>query len=103
MLTSSYARDTNDPHLLQAMLLEWSLRELAYRKAHPELVPAEERLAEMVPARDAGDVCGVCGEIVTWVDHLPGLTARDAVRCMVNVAQMPTKLDIVIDDIFPRV
>jgi len=71
-----------------AALHEWALREQAYRKAFPEEVPAEATLAEMVPARDAGDVCGICGEIVSWVDHLPPLAAGAGVRCFSNVRNL---------------
>lgn len=65
----------------------------------------ESTLAQMVPARDAGDVCGVCGELVTWVDHLPPLDAKSAVRCMKNVHHLNPlgATGVVIDDIFPRV
>lgn len=101
MLTPSYCQTTDDPHLLAAMLTEWALREQAYRKAHPEEVPAEATLAEMVPARDAGDVCGVCGCTVTWTDHLPPVDANSTVRCFVNVTSIHT--EVVIDDIFRRV
>jgi len=101
MLTQSYARDTHDPALLWAFLHEWALREMAFRKAFPEDVPREEALAALVPARDAGDVCGVCGQVVTWVDHLPPLDANSAVRCFVNVTTL--RRDVEIDDIFVRV
>lgn len=99
MVTYSYFQATNDPALGAAQLLEWILREKAYRKAHPDDVPISVTLAELVPARDAGDVCGVCGEIVTWVDHLPPLPGG-SVRCMKNVVHL---LPVEIDDIFPRV
>lgn len=69
---------------------ERGLRELRYRVAFPEDVPAEVSLAEVVPARDAGDMCGVCGEIVTWVDHLPPtLSSGESVRCYANVGFLP--------------
>lgn len=113
MLTQSYAQTTNDPIMLIACLTEWSLREQAYRKAHPEEVPEEQRLAEMVPARDAGDVCGVCGELVTWVDHLPPRKSGEPARCRKNVEVIYVDVPgvdtpvframVAIDDIFARV
>ena len=45
----------------------------------------EFSLHEFVPARDAGDVCGVCGKVVTWVSHLPPLYAGGPPRCFANV------------------
>ncbi len=36
-------------------------------------------------ARDAGDLCQICEQIVTWTDHLPPLKAGHPVRCFVNV------------------
>lgn len=101
MLTRSYAQTTTDPAMLWANLHEWILRENAYREAHPDEVPGQVALAEMVPARDAGDVCGVCGQLVTWVDHLPP-EPGGVVRCFVNVVHLPP-VDVEIDDIFPRV
>lgn len=110
MLTHSYFQTTNDPALLWAQLNEWVLREQAYRLAHPDEVPEEKTLIEIFPpARDAGDVCGVCGELVTWVDHLPPERAGEAPRCRKNVYTLrgpggvALRTDIVIDDIFPRV
>lgn len=109
MLTQSYAQTTNDGALLWATLHEWVLREQSYRESHPEDVPEEQRLAEMVPARDAGDVCGVCDQLVTWVDHLPPLKAGGTVRCFVGVtplrhgSSLIVEPGVVIDDIFPRV
>jgi hypothetical protein len=35
--------------------------------------------------RDAGDICEVCGQVITWVDHLPPLDASSPVRCHANV------------------
>jgi hypothetical protein len=89
MLTQSYAQPTVDPAMLWANLAEWLLREEAYRAAHPDEVPVEATLAEMVPARDAGDVCHVCGNLVTWVNHLPPTKAGGPVRCFTNVAALP--------------
>ncbi len=60
-----------------------------------------EAASQMVAARDAGDVCGICGQVVTWVDHLPPRDANSAVQCFVNVRSL--RQDIIIDDIFPRV
>jgi len=97
MLPQSYAQPTTDPALLWALLHEWVLRETAFRKAFPEELPAEATLAEMVPARDAGDVCGVCGQIVTWTDHLPPFDADSAVRCYVNVIRIPNSGVRIID------
>lgn len=106
MLTKSY---TPAPltemtgHELDACLLEWALRETRYRAEHPEEMPPEARLSEMVPARDAGDVCHVCGKLVTWVDHLPPLEAEGPVRCYANVHYLNATQGVVVDDIFPRV
>jgi hypothetical protein len=57
------------------------LRRLSFREALAEV--------EAAYARDAGDVCHVCGQIVTWTDHLPALTAGEPVRCYVNVRYFP--------------
>lgn len=82
------------------LLRERILREIHYRRstgfdfdANPEL------LALDVPARDAGDVCHVCGQIVSWVDHLPPLRAGGVPRCMVNVRVLPPATVDVIDAI----
>jgi hypothetical protein len=34
-------------------------------------------------ARDAGDICHICGQLVTWTDHLPPPAAGYPVRCFV--------------------
>jgi hypothetical protein len=105
MLTQSYAQTTNDPALLWAMLWEWSTREIRYREAHPDELPeGHPTLTQSVMARDAGDVCHVCGELVTWVDHLPPRDSGGAVRCFANVRTIGSpRLGVEIDDIFPRV
>ena len=82
---SSRRRET-----LETALATWSLKKAEKR---------EVSLAELVPARDAGDVCHVCGEVVTWVDHLPPSEPGGAVRCYRNVVPFP----VMVDDIFPRV
>lgn len=85
-----------------AILQERGLRELRMRAADDwKHIAEEEALREMIPARDAGDVCHVCGEIVTWTDHLPPLGAHSAVRCYKNVHYLTTSIEI--DDIFPSV
>lgn len=83
-----------------ALCHERALRELRYRDDH-DIVAEEAPLAVILPARDAGDVCGVCGQEVTWVDHLPPNQAGGAVRCFANVRQL--RRDVEIDDIFPKV
>lgn len=103
MLTPSYM--PGHPRELEAAvldgcLIEWALRETRYREAHPDLIPEEVTLTI---ARDAGDVCHVCAEVVTWVDHLPPIEAGGPVRCFKNVHLLNVSQDIVIDDIFPRV
>ena len=103
MLTHSYFQNTNDPDLLWAQLTEWGLRELSYRKAHPDEAVNEKPLTELVPAQDAGDVCGVCGELVTWVDHLPPPKWGEPVRCYKNVIPIERATVVDLDDIFPRV
>lgn len=85
MLTQSYASEQPDEAASWACLHEWLMREQSYRASHPEDVPAEVTLGETIPARDAGDVCHVCGQIVTWTDHLPPLEFDGAVRCYSNV------------------
>jgi len=67
---------------------ERGLRELRYRLAHPEELPPELPLAVMIPAHDAGEVCGHCGEIVSWVDHLPPLSPGESVRCFARVHEL---------------
>ena len=103
MLTPSYmpGKATElDPHALDGALIEWCLRETAYRRAYPELIPEE---VPLTIAHDAGDVCHMCGNLVTWVDHLPPTKAGGAVRCFHNVHLLNVSQDVVIDDIFPRV
>jgi hypothetical protein len=108
MLTPSYAQTTNDPYLLWANLAEWVQRENLYLAAHPELAP-DTKLVTLPFARDAGDVCGVCGNLVTWVDHLPPVKSGEPVRCA-KVDDMldmmlgyRSRQDVLIDDIFKRV
>lgn len=113
-VTPSYAKTTNDPYEIWANLAEWVQRENLYLAAHPESSP-DKSLIEMPYARDAGDVCGVCGELVTWVDHLPPVSLGKPVRCMKNVTyvRVPTNTsgpgfalvsrDVEIDDIFVKV
>jgi hypothetical protein len=103
MLTPSYMPGrpkSLEPAVLDGCLVEWALRETAYRHAHPEILPEEVAL---VVAHDAGDVCHVCGNLVTWVDHLPPTEANGPVRCFKNVHLLNVSQDIVVDDIFPRV
>lgn len=110
-----------------AVLHERGLRELRMRASRDfaEIDAQEVSLIEAVPARDAGDVCHMCGKVVTWVDHLPPLTADGPVRCFDNVVSIgkanymidmmlgyktreevlgpPRQRDVEIDDIFRRV
>lgn len=73
-----------------ALLRERVLRELSFRREIGfDVNAATGVLALDVPARDAGDVCHVCGQMVTWVDHLPPLQAGGVPRCMVNVRLLP--------------
>lgn len=74
-----------------AIFKERALRELRFR-AHLEqdgelgtMKISEVTLAERIAARDAGDVCHVCSELVTWVDHLPPRDPGGVVRCFANV------------------
>jgi hypothetical protein len=81
-----------------ALMQERALREVAWRAqlTAPVIVemPAAEleqvSLITVVPARDAGDVCHVCGAMVTWTDHLPPLEAGGPVRCFANIEYLPT-------------
>ena len=85
LLTKSFSSaEPKDDAEIYAFALERGMRELRWRLAAKPAV-LEVTLAEMVPARDAGDVCGVCGELVTWVDHLPPVKSGEAVRCFKNV------------------
>jgi hypothetical protein len=76
-----------------ALMQERALRELRWRAAltgpaflvTPVNELAQASLVEVVPARDAGDVCHVCKSVVTWTDHLPPLETGGPVRCFVNV------------------
>lgn len=71
-----------------ALLHERTLRELRWRKTEREGITIEireETLAELLPATDAGQLCNVCGTMVTWTDHLPALEAGGPVRCFVDV------------------
>jgi hypothetical protein len=82
----SDATPTDDAEIL-AHAIERGQRELMWRdeiRKSGEIF-AEKMLHELVPARDAGDVCHVCGNLVTWVDHLPPRDPGGAVRCFVNV------------------
>lgn len=36
-------------------------------------------------ASDAGDICHICEQVVTWMEHLPPLEVGGPVRCYVNV------------------
>lgn len=94
------AADMAEAH---AIFHERALRECAYR-ASGESVPFTERsIMETIPARDAGDVCHVCGSLVTWVDHLPPRDPGGAVRCFTNVRTLIPAGEVTIDDIFRRV
>lgn len=66
---------------------ERGLRELRYRAAFPEELETAQivSLVASIPARDAGQICHICGEEVSWLDHLPPLYAGGAVRCFTNV------------------
>lgn len=78
-----------------AVLHERLMRESAYRDAVGldfDTNPAPGVL--QIPARDAGDVCHVCGEIVTWTDHLPALNVGGAPRCFADV-RAATGLNVV--------
>lgn len=103
MLTPSYMPGRPrelEAAVLDGCLIEWALRETSYRAAHPDAIPEE---VSLTIARDAGDVCHVCGEKVTWVDHLPPNVPGGAVRCFKNVHLLNVSQGIVIDDIFPRI
>lgn len=89
MLTLSYVNGVlEDEADSWAALHEWVLREDRYRGSFPEEVPEEVSLTTMIAARDAGDICHVCGQVVTWVEHLPPLNAGGPVRCWVNVRSL---------------
>lgn len=80
-----------------ALMHERALRELRWRRGVAPDVSfktdtLEVRLIEEIPARDAGDVCHVCAQIVTWTDHLPPLEAGGPVRCFANVEYLPPRL-----------
>ena len=82
-----------------ALLRERVLRELSFRRAIGfDVEAATGALALDVPARDAGDVCHVCGQVVSWVDHLPPLMAGGVPRCMVNVRVLPAPTIDLTDD-----
>lgn len=68
-----------------AWLRERVLRELAYRETVDGHLVLEASVAELVVATDAGQVCHVCGDVVSWVDHLPPAHGGGPVRCMRNV------------------
>ncbi|MDF2751640.1 MAG: hypothetical protein K0S82_22 [Gaiellaceae bacterium] len=78
---------------------ERALRELRFRASLDQddmLELREVTLTERVAARDAGDVCHVCGELVTWVDHLPPRDPFGAVRCFKNVRTLqPTQIEVI--------
>ncbi len=92
LLTLSFGEDNTmsagDAAAFWAYWHERGLRELRYRAAFPDEIPPEVSLAEMIPARDAGDVCGICGEQVTWLDHLPARRAGGPVRCFSKVREL---------------
>jgi len=92
LLSHSFVENSTAPRIDEAQSWaywhELGLREIRYRLAFPEEVSAEASLVTIVPARDAGDICHVCGQTVTWVDHLPPLHAGDPVRCFVNVRSL---------------
>lgn len=85
----SDATPTDDAEIL-AHAIERGQRELLWRdelRKSGEIF-AEKLLHELIPARDAGDVCHVCGDLVTWVDHLTPLEAGGPVRCFANVSRL---------------
>jgi hypothetical protein len=83
-----------------ALMQERALRELRWRAAltgpavlvTPVNELAQASLVEVVPARDAGDVCHVCKSVVTWTEHLPPLEAGGPVRCFANIELLPARL-----------
>ena len=80
-------RKATNPAEIFALAVERGQRELLWRDELRKsgVIFREKLLHELVPARDAGDVCHVCGERVTWVDHLPARDPGGAVRCFTNV------------------
>jgi hypothetical protein len=94
LLTLSFVEDDSSTRPVQDEAERWAywheraLREIRYRMAHPEELPPEVPLSVMIPAHDAGDVCGVCGELVSWVDHLPPEKAGAPVRCFAKVREL---------------
>lgn len=105
-------RDGKASDMAEAWAIE---RELSLRDARwlecgqlDSLTAAERESVLTIPARDAGDICHVCGNLVTWVDHLPPLDHDGAVRCFYNVRGLHTcspyeHTGAVVDDIFPGV
>lgn len=99
-------RKPSDDAEIFAFAVERGTRELLWRAELQRNDPdnfVEISILERIPARDAGDVCAVCGEIVTWVDHLPATTAGGPVRCFKNVVAIESATSVEIDDIFRRV
>ena len=76
-----------DSHLRWAVMHELMLREIAWRREFENKVD-EVSLIEVVPATDAEHICHVCGNVVTWFDHLPPLQFGDPVRCYAKVRQI---------------
>jgi hypothetical protein len=112
LLTTSFSeRDIaheSDPAMIFAVGHERVLRELRFRVRleQDDALDAVElsyaTLSQVVFARDAGDVCHVCGGVVTWTEHLPPRDPGGAVRCFVNVRTL-LPASVAVDDIFPRV
>lgn len=92
MLTTAYTEgiaEMSDENDIYGVFAEWALRETRYRRDFPEEIPQTiDLLDALPPARDAGDVCAVCHNLVTWVDHLPPAEPGAAVRCFVDVLPM---------------
>lgn len=95
----------HDPVDIYAVAVERGQRELLYRDhlRHENVLFSERSIFEVIPARDAGDVCHVCGSLVTWVDHLPPRDPDGSVRCFTNVRTLLPAGELTIDDIFRRV
>lgn len=82
---SDRAGKASDEAEAWAIWTERALREMRFRDDHDEVPVQQITLRAVVAARDAGDVCHVCGNLVTWVDHLPPRDPGGAVRCFANV------------------
>lgn len=77
---------THDRIASWAVLRERIMREVRYREhVRDDAIVEEVSFLDVVPARDAGDVCHVCGRVVTWTEHLPAKFAGGPVRCFANV------------------